>query len=771
MMQWCLILYVGINFLAAVICTAIAFLVQQRTAQVDWGFRLFALMTGLWCATSGLFFLNQSVSDFWIWTGIQLVAYVSVPVLWFYFILQFTKKRTPPPALLFLVPLATLIVYWTPSWSALMWTVTHKDWMYGLAIAQYERGPWFVFIHLPYSYSLIFLGHAYLISTIWQSRSKQRKSVLLLLLCGLIPLMLNVFTLSPLYKSLMFFDLTPIGLAISTVLFCWGLSHYQVLQRSPLAYQQIFASLDDCVLVLDDDDRLIEFNTAAERLLNIDKNAVGVSAQSIIPFLQRSDWDELKQEGKIEAKSNQIYFQVKQSSILRKNSPLGYILSISDITQSRQLQEQVLKGALLYDSLTGLPNRTLFLDRLRQAIKQYSRNPKTSIAVVFIDVDRFKVINDSLGHAAGDEVLFQVAQRLQGCLRSRDTLARFGGDEFTILATETYPKDIKALCKRLQSALQTPISLGTHTVKTSASIGVAFGAAQISLEQLVQNADIAMYQAKSNGRGTLAVFEESFASTAVQRMELEVSLRQALEQEEFFLVFQPIVAIGDGSIQGFETLLRWQHPTHGLISPTVFIPIAEEMGIISAIDHWVLKQSCLQLHEWHIDYPHLQHLKISVNLSTANFMIANLVCTITKILEDTHVSGQNLKLEITESILIKNPEVTAQVLEQLKSQGVDILLDDFGTGHSSLSYLHRLPLAGLKIDRSFVQDAQHSQQSLAIMTTIIALAQRLKLNLIAEGIETEFQRRMLENLGCKLGQGYFWAKPLTRAEASEALKR
>ncbi|MGB7416068.1 MAG: diguanylate cyclase, partial [Thermosynechococcaceae cyanobacterium] len=639
MMQWFLIFYVSFNFLAAIICTAIAFLVQQKTAQVDWGFRLFALMTALWCATSGLFFLNQSVNDFWIWTGIQLVAYVWVPVLWFYFILQFTRKPTPSPILLSLVPVATLIVYWTPSWSALMWTVSQQSWMYGLAIAQYERGPWFTFIHLPYSYGLIFLGHAYLISTIWQSRRKQRKSTLLLLLCGLIPLLLNVVTLSPFYKSWSFFDLTPMGLAVSTILFCWGLSHYQVLQRSPFAYQQIFASLNDSVLVLDDDHRLIEFNTAAENLLNIDNRAVGKLAPSLIPFLQDQDWHELQTEGQIEAKSNQIYFQIKRSPILRRNSPLGYILSIADITQSRQLQEQILKGALLYDSLTGLPNRTLFLDRLRQAIKQYRRNPKLSIAVVFIDVDRFKAINDSLGHTAGDEVLFQVAQRLQGCLRSEDTLARFGGDEFTVLATETYPQDIKALCKRLQMALQAPISLGTHTVKTSASIGVAFGTAQISIEQLVQNADIAMYQAKSNGRGTLAVFEESFASTTVQRMELEVSLRQALEQEEFFLVFQPIVAIGDGSIQGFETLLRWQHPTHGLISPTVFIPIAEEMGLISAIDHWVLKQSCLQLHEWQMNDPHLKQLQISVNLSTANFMIANLVCTITKILEETHVSG------------------------------------------------------------------------------------------------------------------------------------
>jgi diguanylate cyclase (GGDEF)-like protein/PAS domain S-box-containing protein len=771
MMQWLLILYISINFLAAVVCSAISFLVQQRTAQVDWGFRLFALMTALWCATSGLFFLNQSIYDFWIWTGIQLLTYVSVPILWFYFILQFTNKRIPSPALLFVVPIATLIVYWNPNWSVLMWDISQKDWLYGLSIAQYERGPWFTFIHLPYTYGIILLGNAYLVSTIWQSQKKQKRGVLMLLLCGLIPLLFNVFTLSPFYESFVFFDLTPIGLAISTILFCWGLSHYQILQRSPFAYQQIFASLKDSVFVLDLDDRLVEFNSSAEQLFGLKNNRVGESVESTIPFLKKSDWHALEKGDRLEAEFNQIYFQIEKSPIMRLDRCLGYILSLTDITQAHQLQEQILKGALLYDSLTGLPNRTLFSDRLRQAIKYYNRNPETSIAVAFIDVDRFKIINDSLGHAAGDELLFQIAQRLQDCLRSEDTIARLGGDEFAILVINTCLHDIKSLCKRLQNSLQEPISLGTHSVKTSASIGIAFGTPQMSLEQLLQNADIAMYQAKSNGKGTFVVFEESLANTTIQRMELEVALRQALEKEEFFLVFQPIVSIHSGTIQGFEALLRWQHPMHGLISPAVFIPIAEEMGIISALDHWVLKHSCQQLYQWQTKHPQFTNLKISVNLSTANFMFADLDQIVADILETTKISGQDLKLEITESILMKDPDETAKILEQLKMQGVDILLDDFGTGHSSLSYLHRLPLAGLKIDQSFVQDAQHSQQSLAIMTTIIALAQRLKLQLVAEGIETEAQRKMLRNLGCELGQGYLWWRPLTYHEANEALQQ
>ncbi len=768
-MQWFLILYVCINFLAAAVCISIVFLVPQKTAQVDWGYRLFALMTALWCATSGLFFLNQSTTDFWLWTGIQLFSYVTVPVLWFYFIVQFTGHRAPAPILSFLVPLATLIVYWNPDWSSLMWTVSKMDWQYGVSIAHFERGRWFTFVHIPYSYAFISLGHAYLISAIWQSRRQNRRPLMVLLGCGVTPLCLNVLTLSPFYDSLRFFDLTPIGLSLSTVLFCWGLSRYQILQRSPFAYQQIFASLKASVIVIDTQYRLIEFNTAAEALIGCTKKTIGESARQLVTFLSPADWDALLANGQIEVHSSQQYFRIEQFPILRRKKLLGYILNFSDITQARQLQEQLIEGALLYDALTGLPNRTLFYDRLRQAIKHCDRNSSASIAIIFIDINRFKVINDSLGHLAGDLVLNEVARRLQSCLGSEDTVARFGGDEFAILATNANQKEIESLCHGLQIMIQEPIVLGTHVVNTSASMGIALGMSHSTPDQLVQNADLAMYQAKSRGKGTLAVFEESLASETLQRMELEVALRQALEQQEFYLVFQPIVSLTSEDIRGFEALLRWQHPIHGLISPTVFIPIAEEMGIISVLDSWVLQNACQQLHQWQVQYPNLD-LKMSVNLSTANFIFANLVETVKDILDRTQVAGTSLKLEITESILMKDPDATARVLEQLKAYGVEILLDDFGTGHSSLSYLHRLPLEGLKIDKSFVQEAQYSPQSMEIIKTIVSLAKGLQLKLIAEGIETDAQRSMLLGLDCELGQGYLWWKPLTRNKAGDALK-
>jgi diguanylate cyclase (GGDEF)-like protein len=763
-MLWFLSLYIIINLLAAIVCISITIVVPQRTAQADWGFRWFALMTALWCAASGLFFMNRSLTDFWVWTGIQLVPYVAVPVLWFYFILQFTGDKTPHPALLSLVPSATLLVYWNPRWSSLMWTISKQEWLYGVSIANFERGFWFNFIHVPYSYALIVLGHGYLLRAMWQSRRQKVQPLLILLLCGLIPLILNVLTLSPLYDRFRFFDLTPLGLSLSSIFFCWGLSRYQLLERSPLAYQQIFASMKAAILVVDPNYRLIEFNTAAEALLGYHKKSVGLSVKKSLLLLQLSDWDKLIGDGQIEVLSQGQYFQIEQLPISRKQQLLGYIINISDITKSRQLQEQILQGALLYDSLTGLPNRTLFTDRLEQAIKSGKRNLEASFAVAFIDLDRFKIINDSLGHAAGDRVLLEVAQRFQSCLRSEDTVARFAGDEFAILVTNADAIDITSLCERLLEKLQEPIFLGTHSVTINASIGVAFGSAQINPEQIVRNADIAMYQAKSNGKGTFSVFDRVLGNQAIQKMEMEVSLRHALDRQEFFIVFQPIISLQTLKIHGFEALIRWKHPNDGLVPPSVFIPIAEEMGIISILDRWVLQNACQQLRQWQKLYPMLK-LTMSVNLSSANFMFSNLVETAMEVLQTTQISGTDLKLEITESILMKDPDASTKVLAELKAYGVGILLDDFGTGHSSLSYLHQLPFDGLKIDRSFVQEAEYNQQSLEIMKTIVSLAQGLKLKLIAEGVETEFQHQMLRDLNCQFGQGYLWSKPLSQGDA------
>lgn len=762
--------YIVTNLLAAIVCVSIVILSSQsqRRERSVWIFPMLLLMTAFWCLTTGLFFLNSTLQDFWIWTGLQTIPYVTIPVLWFLSILEYVGKRCPYPLLLFLIPLATLIVFWNPSWSAQMWTISNLDRSLGVAIVHYERGPWFKHVFIPYSYTLVFLAFGYLIRSIFHSHPQQRRPLLLLLFCGLIPLILNGLTISPLADPIRFFDLTPIGLTLSIALLSWGLSRYHLLQRSPLAYQQIFMSLQAAVLVLDRDHLLIEFNPIAEKMLGCTTASLKKSLHQLIPFIQPSDFEQLATSGQVEVFSRNQYFQIEQYPVQQHRQCLGYILSITDITKAKQLQEQMLQGALLYDALTSLPNRTLFIDRLGQSLKRCERNPSLSIAVLFFDLDRFKVVNDSLGHTVGDQLLIEIAQRLQNCLRGEDTVARFGGDEFAILAENTTLADIEVLCQRLQLHIQEPLHLGKHKITTSVSIGIAFGFKGASPEQLLRNADLAMYEAKASHKGTFAVYDQALHNKVVHSMELEVALHHALESQQFFLLFQPIVHIDNERIQGFEALIRWRHPELGLISPVSFIPIAEEMGLIPTIDEWVLQMACQQLQQWTQQFPH-SPLTISVNLSCANFMFGDLVATITNVLDNTQLQGTQLKLEITESILMTNPESSANILKKLQALGVGIVLDDFGTGHSSLSYLHQLPLDALKIDRSFVQQAHYNPQSQEIIKTIVGLAQGLKLNTIAEGVETQPQRKLLEELNCRFGQGFLWWRPLSAQDASDAI--
>jgi diguanylate cyclase (GGDEF)-like protein/PAS domain S-box-containing protein len=767
-MQWFLSLYIVTNLLAAVVCASIVILSPQSKERSRWIVPALLLMASFWCLTTGLFFLNSTLQDFWIWTGIQTIPYVTIPTLWFLAILEYVGKRCPYPIGLFVVPLATLIVFWNPDWSAQMWTISDLNRQFGVAMVHYERGPWFKHVFIPYSYALIFLSFGYLIRSIFHSSPHQRRSLLLVLFCGLFPLILNGLTLSPIADPFRFFDLTPIGLTISIVLLSWGFSRYHLLQRSPLAYQQIFMSLQAAVLVLDCDHLLIEFNPIAEKMLGCTPASLQKSMHQLIPFLQASDLEQLETSGQVEAFSHNQYLQIQQYPIRQHCKPVGYILSITDITEAKQLQEQMLQGALLYDALTSLPNRTLFIDRLGQSIKRCDRNLSLSIAVLFFDLDRFKIVNDSLGHPVGDKLLVEIAQRLQNCLRGEDTVARFGGDEFAILTENTTLADIEILCQRLQLHIQEPLHLGKHKITTSASIGVALGFKGASPEQLLRNADLAMYEAKASHKGTFAVYDQTLHNKVTRSMALEVALHPALENQQFFLLFQPIVQLQSGLIQGFEALIRWQHPELGLISPATFIPIAEEMGLIPMIDEWVMQRACDQLQQWNQQFPQ-STLTMSVNLSCANFMFGDVVTTITKVLEQTQIQGPQLKLEITESVLMTNPESSAQILKKLQSLGVGIVLDDFGTGHSSLSYLHRLPLDALKIDRSFVQQAHHNPQSHEIIKTIVALAQGLKLNTIAEGVETQAQRQLLEELDCTFGQGFLWWRPLSVQDASVAI--
>jgi diguanylate cyclase (GGDEF)-like protein/PAS domain S-box-containing protein len=433
------------------------------------------------------------------------------------------------------------------------------------------------------------------------------------------------------------------------------------------------------------------------------------------------------------------------------------------------------------DPLTGLPNRVLLMDHLNAAIEAVQGRTDACFAVLFIDLDRFKIINDSLGHLAGDELLVAVGRRLESCLRTTDiasrmsercTVSRFGGDEFVILLKGlTEPANACLVASRILTAIAEPLSLQGHDVMISASIGIAIatdGAA--SADDLLRDADTAMYRAKSDGKSQWCLFDQALRTQAVERLSLEADLKKGLGRNEFIIHYQPIVELPEQHVKGFEALLRWQHPTRGMISPIDFIPITEEIGLIVELGAWVLRQACCQIRKWQLEFPELPSLYISVNVSAKQFADPRFVDMVTECLRETGLQPQHLKLEITESAIVTNPQSASKVLERLRAHGIHISLDDFGTGYSSLSYLQNFKMDTLKIDRSFVSRLNSSDESAEIVRTIVNLAHSLGMEVVAEGVEDSSKHSHLESLGCESGQGYLYSRPLSVAGIEDLLQ-
>jgi len=440
-----------------------------------------------------------------------------------------------------------------------------------------------------------------------------------------------------------------------------------------------------------------------------------------------------------------------------------------DVTKRIQFQNQLEHDAL-HDALTGLPNRHLLIERLELSIQRAKRLDNYHFAVLFLDLDRFKVVNDSLGHLAGDKLLIAIAQKLQVAINGIDLVARLGGDEFVILLDEI--KDMQEAIhntERILAELQIPLTIEEREVYMTCSVGIVLGTKDYTdASHLLRDADIAMYRAKNKGKARYEIFDAEMHMQAVHRMHLENDLRRAIKCQEFVLHYQPIVSLENGYLVGFEALIRWQHPSQGLKYPGEFISVAEEIGMITSLDFWALKTACQQLTKWQTTFPNLPILKISVNLSAQDLQRSNLLEEVDRILVQTHMSGDCLTLELTESMLIEDIQSTILLLIQLKARGIQISIDDFGTGYSSLSYLHRLPIDNLKVDRSFVNQMQEGKRSHQIVETIATLSVQLEIDAIAEGIETQQQLELLQQLGYKFGQGYLFSRPL-RPEDAEAL--
>jgi diguanylate cyclase (GGDEF)-like protein/PAS domain S-box-containing protein len=455
-----------------------------------------------------------------------------------------------------------------------------------------------------------------------------------------------------------------------------------------------------------------------------------------------------------------------------KGEPLHLILQIQDITERKRAEEQV-HHAAFHDALTGLPNRTLLSDRLSLALARAKRNKEYQFAVLFVDLDRFKLVNDTLGHTLGDQLLVELGRRLELCMRKADTVARIGGDEFGMMLDGIKdPYDAIYVAERIQEELLQPFHLNGHEFLTTTSIGIAFSQTGYGgPEDILRDADIAMYRAKANGKARYEVFDVAMHSHAVEMLKLERELRHAIEREEIKIHYQPIVSLSSKTVVGFEALARMDSAELGPISPAQFIPLAEETGLIIPLGMFVLKEACRQMHQWHEQYPQEVPLTISVNLSSKQFMQLNLVELIKKSLEETKLPPACLHLEITERVIMEKAQDAAEMLPQLKALGVKLSIDDFGTGYSSLSYLHSFPFDILKIDRSFISRMGTDNESTGIIETILTLAAQLGKQAVAEGVETESQVAALNGLGCEYGQGYLFSRPLWPGAAERLLSK
>jgi diguanylate cyclase (GGDEF)-like protein/PAS domain S-box-containing protein len=442
------------------------------------------------------------------------------------------------------------------------------------------------------------------------------------------------------------------------------------------------------------------------------------------------------------------------------DSAASLVFQIQDISDRKRAEEQLMHEAL-HDALTGLPNRALFIDQVRKSMARWRRRKQGAFAILFVDLDGFKAINDILGHAVGDQVLVEFSRRLGSSVRPGDTFARLGGDEFTILLDDLNDlNDAIIAVKRLMAILKEPFHLLGRDLAVSASIGVALSADEyVDADEMLRHADAAMYRAKQQGRGRYEMFDRVTGVNLERQSRIQSDLSHAIERAELVLEYQPIVALETGKIAGFEALLRWQHPTLGLVPPPDFISVAEATGAIVPIGEWVLHEGCRQIREWQKSCPQNPPLYISINLSVKQLAQPDLVEQVAVAVHKAGLDPVNLKLEITESMLM-NSEAAIRMLSHLHALGVGISIDDFGTGYSSLSYLHRLPISTLKIDRSFVSSMSQGKESFEIVRTIITLAQSLNLSVVAEGIETNDQLEKLTELKCVYGQGHFFSKAL-----------
>ena len=590
------------------------------------------------------------------------------------------------------------------------------------------------------------------------------------------------------------------------------------LRQSEQRFRSLIENATDITIIIDGEGIFRYISPSVKRILGyaphqaIGRNALEIVhpddcatiAQTLNKVIENPKRSQSPVEYRVRHRNGYwCYVEAVATNLLYDPAVKGIVINCHDITQRKLAEEKLLHDAF-HDALTGLPNRSLFTDRLEHALRRARRRKDYLFAVLFLDLDRFKVVNDSLGHAIGDQLLVAIARRLEACLRAGDTVARIGGDEFVLLLEDIESiNEATIIVNRLQKKITSPIVLDGHEVFITASIGIALSSGEyLEPTNLLRDADTAMYRAKELGRARHEVFNSSMHAHALRLLQLENDLRRAIESirdpareedfppcpasalpplsaaPQFILHYQPIVSIANGTITSFEALVRWQHPERGLVSPIEFITMAEETGLIVPLGRWVLRTACQQIGQWQQLFPSNPPLSVSVNLSVKQFSQPDLIEYIDQVLAESHLDGSSLKLEITESVLIENSESVTAMLVQLRARNIDLCIDDFGTGYSSLSYLHRFPTNTLKIDRSFVSRmgsdfalAKGAIDPTEIVRSIVTLSHNLGMDVVAEGVEEASQLSILKGLKCEYAQGYFFSKPVDSQTAAALIRQ
>lgn len=727
---------------------------------------------------------------------IRTVIFLPVAPLWLILVLRYTGRERwltrPFAALLFAVPLVTLALILTNEGHGLVWSFAGTREAGPLLAADFAYGVWF-WIDFAYAALLVVAGAALLVLMLVNSQSLYGKQSACLLLGIVGPWTAYAAYVSGLGSGL---DSLPglnpvvVTFAPAGLVLAWGLHRYRLLDISPVAHDAVVEGMSDGTLVLDARGRIVDLNPSAARILRCKPGqVVGQSFREVMStkgkaapmrgnrgsaLLERcEERGQAHEEIQLGAGDEAHHYDLALSALYDgRGKRTGHLVVLHEITERKLAVERLDKMAH-YDALTGLPNRTLFYERLSQEIARTRRTSPDGglLALMFLDLDRFKMINDTMGHEVGDLLLKETARRLKDSVREYDVVARLAGDEFTVILPEIDSvRDAIDVASRIIGSIAEPFLLAGNELVITASVGICFHPVDgHDPATLVKNADAAMYRAKASGKNRYEVFAEDALQNPTKHFEMENEINRAIEENQFVLYYQPEIQISTSRMVGVEALVRWEHPERGLVYPKDFISVAEESGLIFAIERWVLREACRQMRSWQERYPTDTPLTTSVNLSSRHFMHPNLAGVIHRVLEETGLPPECLVLEVKESILHEDAVSAAVTLQALNNLGVKLAVDNFGAGYSSLSQLKRFPLDVLKIDASFIRALHEREEDREIVSALISLAHALGLKVVAEGVENPRQLMQLREMGCEIAQGNYFAQSLSHRATSAFL--